>query len=323
MSVADDGQVLGYRAVGIFAAAEYLMINDGREILPALCGEEIDSSLDDGYLRFQIIDAAGDVVMQTADWQELVAKMEEIKDLANRHRDTIVRATTTEELNGLFNLKPLDLGLRPGHFDAASVRPHIKPAFSEINDLGDANDDAAYWVVIGKFDGDLSWLTDKYFGIMAYKDTELYPGLDDVPQTGWTAMIDIFAAACGHASASWPKDAARNARECLSLFKDGLIDDAHTRSCILMPADRQTYESAFFDDRRDLPDLIRSDYRAFQDDIDKRIEDAGAIVYKLEGTRLGRIGGLKERKEAATTLVRHGSFAQNQGQIQDTRQEGR
>jgi hypothetical protein len=323
MNIADDGQVLGYRAVGIFTAAEYLMINDGREILPALYCGEIDSSLDDGYLRFQIIDAAGDVVMQTADWQTLVKKMEEIKNLANRHRDTIARTTTTEELNGLFNLRPLDASIRPGHFDATSVHPHMKPAFSEIKEPGDADDGSAYWVAIGKFDGDLSWLTDRYFGIMAYRDTNLYLGFDDMPKTGWTATIDIFAAGCGHASVSWPKDAVNSAAECLPLFKDGLINDADTRSCILVPVDRQTYESAFFDDRNDLPDLIRSDYRAFQDDIDKRIKDAGAIIYKLEGTRLGRTGGLKERTEAATTLVRHGHFARNQGQIKDTRQEGR
>jgi hypothetical protein len=121
MSVADDGQVLGYRAVGIFTAAEYLMINDGREILPALCGEEIDSSLDDGYLRFQIIDAAGDVVMQTADWQELVAKMEEIETFANRSGKSDAHVMTAKELNAYFNLRVLDMRPGPGRLVATSA----------------------------------------------------------------------------------------------------------------------------------------------------------------------------------------------------------
>jgi hypothetical protein len=118
MSVADDGQVLGYRAVGIFTAAEYLMINDRREILPALYGEEITSFLDDGYLRFQIIDPAGDVVMQTADWQALVEKMEEIENFSNRCEESYARAMTTEELNALFDLGPLDLCPGPGRLAA-------------------------------------------------------------------------------------------------------------------------------------------------------------------------------------------------------------
>jgi hypothetical protein len=287
--------------------------------------EEIASSLDDGYLRFQIIDPGGDVVMQTADWQALVKKMEEIKDFANRHKDTIARATTTEDVNGLFNLKPLDASIRPGHFDAAAARSHTKPAFPETGEPGDASDDSAYWVVIGKFDGALSRLTDEYFGIMAFRDPDPYPDFDDVPETGWTAVIDIFAAGGGKSGVSWPKDAAKSASECLSLFKYGLLDleDTHTRSCILVPVDRQTYESAFFDDRGGLSELIGSDYRAFQDVIDKRIEDEGAIIYKLEGTRLGRTRGLKERGEAATLLVRSGPFARNQGQMRDIREEGR
>ncbi|MDR1185440.1 MAG: hypothetical protein LBK67_11690 [Coriobacteriales bacterium] len=325
MSIADDGQVLGYRAVGIFAAAEYLMINDGREILPALYGEEIASSLDDGYLRFQIIDPAGDVVMQTADWRTLVKKMEEIKDLANRYKDTIAHTTMTEELNGLFNLKPLDASMRPGHFDTVAVHSHTEPVFSEMEEPGDADDGSAYWIAIGKFDGALSQLSDEYFGIMAFRDPDPYPDLDDLPETGWTAVIDIFAAGGGRSGVSWPKDAAKSASECLSLFKYGLLDleDTRTRSCILVPVDRQTYESAFFDDRGGLSELIGSDYRAFQDVIDKRIEDEGAIIYKLEGTRLGRTRGLKERGEAATLLVRSGPFARNQGQIKDNREEGR
>jgi hypothetical protein len=110
----DDGWVLGYRAVGIYAAAEYLMINDGREILPAIHAEQIGSSIDDGYFCFQIVDAVGDVVMQTEDWQALVSKMEEIKGFADRNPESITCAMTTEELNKQFNLRPLELCPGPG-----------------------------------------------------------------------------------------------------------------------------------------------------------------------------------------------------------------
>jgi hypothetical protein len=119
MSIKNDGCALGYRAIGLFAAAEYLAINDGCEILPALCAEQITSPLDCGYSCFQIIDPAGDVVMQTARWQTLVEKMEAIEDFANGRKKSVADVLTIAELNRLFNLEVL--GVKPGADDFVAV----------------------------------------------------------------------------------------------------------------------------------------------------------------------------------------------------------